>query len=225
MLVKRNNMRTIGIVLLLSYYHHIYSQNNFQFTFSKSSIGFIICNDKTIGTGFVAGRSDWVITCEHVDRINPGSKSFQQVSTGRNFPIKLYKYSRIYDIAIFQADEIISDSIFNLDTTYQINTKSTVIYAGYDSRKSKGDTRTISINKAIIEAAGYLDLGELSTQFVEFIGEGFPGYSGGPVFNTNGDVIALMAQAYIRRGLNESSQPQVVNRAFVIWPISMLLSN
>jgi hypothetical protein len=52
------------------------------------------------------------------------------------------------------------------------------------------------------------------TDFLEFEGVGVPGFSGGPVFDINGKVVALMREAWARRGLQPGAPDVLVNRAF-----------
>jgi hypothetical protein len=49
--------------------------------------------------------------------------------------------------------------------------------------------------------------------FLEFQGEGIPGYSGGPVFNEKGELVAFMREAWFRQGV-KGGPPSLFNPAF-----------
>ena len=57
--------------------------------------------------------------------------------------------------------------------------------------------------------------------FIEFTGEGRPGYSGGPVLNMEGRVVGLMREAWTKRGVKGGAE-YLVNRAFSVELISVL---
>ena len=58
----------------------------------------------------------------------------------------------------------------------------------------------------------------VSVDFIEFEGEGIPGYSGGPILNNKGEVVALMREAWNKRGVKAGAAEVLVNRGFSIEP-------
>ena len=57
--------------------------------------------------------------------------------------------------------------------------------------------------------------------FLEFEGKGLPGFSGGPVFNQEGKVVAIMREAWTKRGV-KGGPAVLLNRAFSVQILSDL---
>jgi len=49
--------------------------------------------------------------------------------------------------------------------------------------------------------------------FLEFEGQGRPGYSGGAVLNSRGEIVAVMREAWTKQGV-KGGPPILINRAF-----------
>jgi hypothetical protein len=88
-----------------------------------------------------------------------------------------------------------------------------IVYIGWDSRSN-----SFSISAATVSAIGTAFNEGGTVEFLEFEGHGVPGYSGGPVFNTKGEVIALLPEAWTKRGI-KGGPDILVNRAFSIEPV------
>ncbi len=65
----------------------------------------------------------------------------------------------------------------------------------------------VAIREAAISAIGEVDYQGNIVDFVEFIGEAIPGFSGGPVLDLDGSVVAMMHEAWTKRGVKGGCFP------------------
>jgi hypothetical protein len=84
------------------------------------------------------------------------------------------------------------------------------------------ERRGIAGNWAPVEAIGAVESGDAAADFLEFVGQGKPGYSGGPVFDTNSNVVAVMREAWLQQSLRGGTA-RLMNRAFSLEPVSKFL--
>ncbi len=90
----------------------------------------------------------------------------------------------------------------------------TIYYYGYDQKFT--DSVKIPagmMNAGIVTATGSALNDGIIIDFLEFPGVGIPGYSGGPVFNDRGELVAMMREAWTRQGI-KGGPPILMNRAF-----------
>ncbi|MDZ4808853.1 MAG: serine protease [Bacteroidota bacterium] len=182
-------------------------------TIDENSFGFIVLDDTMYnGTGFVLSSPTTVITCAHV--IDSTKKiSFVPYKTGTPFVLKLIWYDINNDIAVLQSQKNICRKPLLPDTAFLIQTRQHLFYIGYDVSKSKPNEKAFQVNNAVVSAFGKAQSGNTVVNFLEFNGVGIPGYSGGPVFNDEGKVVALMREAWFKQGI-KGGQVQLINRAF-----------
>jgi S1-C subfamily serine protease len=55
--------------------------------------------------------------------------------------------------------------------------------------------------------------------FIEFEGVALPGYSGGPVFDAQGRVIAIIREAWWKTDPRAGTSRWLINRAFSLTPV------
>lgn len=186
-----------------------------QFTIDNSTLGIIQDGQKKrLGTAFVCENPSWIISCAHVEKQHPGLKFYKSIKN--EVPLKLISIDEKQDIAIYESDTPITERFLKLDTTFQYKVGVEIVYAGFDVRSSTDSNSNIKINRALVQAAGLYKEENVETFFIEFIGEGIPGYSGGPVFNMKGEIIAIFAQSYFRKSLKIGYVDILINRAFSI---------
>ena len=93
-----------------------------------------------------------------------------------------------------------------------------LFYLGYNVKTSNVNHKNIQANNAIVSSIGKTFDKEIAIDFIEFVGVGLPGYSGGPVINDDGKVIGIMREAWLKQGI-KGGEVQLINRAFSIFPI------
>ena len=184
----------------------------------ENSVGFIVLDDSLYcGTGFVLSNPNTVITCAHV--VDSTKKiSFVVFNTEKPFTLELIKYDINNDIAVLKSQTDICQAPLLPDTAFKIYPSQHLFYLGYNISKSSSHNKTLQADKTFVSAVGKTQSGNKIVDFIEFIGVGIPGYSGCPIFNDNGKVIALMHEAWFKQGV-KGGQVQLINRAFSIKPI------
>ena len=98
--------------------------------------------------------------------------------------------------------------MLELGDFHQLKPGDTIFYAGWVA-----GTSDLMISASRIAAIGSVLNDQTTVDFLEFVGVGKPGYSGGPVFNSDGRVIAIMREAWTKRDL-KGGDAVLVNRGF-----------
>jgi len=176
-----------------------------------------------VGSAFVFGPKKEIITCAHVVQSPVANKLTNWVYATQGLPyltLKLEKFVQQYDFAVFTTDGDIPGEPMAIGDFKQIRPGDFVWYYGYDSQfsaKIKGNGAYM--NHTMVEATGVLR-GDNSAlfDFLEFGGHAIPGYSGGPVFNDKGELVAIMWQAWNWQGV-KGGPKRLINRAFTIEPL------
>lgn len=191
---------------------------NWKFTIDQKTIGVIIDrkSNKEIGSAFVAGVQKHVITCAHV--ATKGNFIYKGINLKKNIPLKSKYFLPKYDLSVFSPSEIITDKPLKFGDFKKIRPGDNIVYIGWDKNLSK-----MKINKAVVFSVGSAINNGVIVDFLEFQGVGLPGYSGGPVFDLNGNVIAIMREAWTKRGI-KGGPTILMNRAFSV-EILLILNN
>ena len=178
-------------------------------TISDGSVGFIIDADtnQAIGTGFVAVSSKQVITADHVAK---AKKNLIYRGVGqtveKNHILKLKSSLPEFDLAVFSTVEEVCKVPLPLGDIRRIRVGDRIFYLGF-----KVEARSIEANIATVIMVNTSTSNTTTVEFLDFVGVGKPGFSGGPVFDTNGSVIAVMRAASTKR---TPVGEQLINRAF-----------
>jgi S1-C subfamily serine protease len=169
-------------------------------------------NKNAWGTAFIAGSDNDVITCAH--NMIDDSMFFYNLGLNATFKIALQYKNEYADIAVLS--RIPSDSMlgYNIGSFDSLRIGDTIYYAGVADS-------IVQHNLGIIRAKGEISNGapvEWIREFIDFPGRGQTGYSGGPVLNLKGEVVAIVAQIFFERGLNSIDSAEFI-RAFSIKPV------
>ncbi|MCJ7458746.1 MAG: serine protease [candidate division Zixibacteria bacterium] len=182
---------------------------NYAFTQSLP-IGRILLTPEdttSIGTAFVAGNSKSIYTCSHVALKD--TLWFQYIGSAYNFRIALKYNLPRYDISFFQRTGGSQPNALEFGDFQRIYPGDTIQYIGYDSR-----VREYVLWKAPVSAKGSAIIeGGSRVEFIEFQGEAIPGYSGGPVLDASGKVVAILREAWSKTPI-KGGPPIRTNRAF-----------
>jgi S1-C subfamily serine protease len=179
---------------------------------------------RTIASAFVCGPHKDVVTCAHVAIAaaeEAHSTELFYVAQGNIIThLKIKFIVPRYDIAVFEPDSDIPGTPPQIGDFKNIRPNDTIYYYGFDTRLSTPHLPAGKMNTATVSATGSVINDGVIVDFIEFEGEGIPGYSGGPVFNESGDLIAIMREAWTKQGV-KGGPPILINRAFSIDMLRM----
>lgn len=208
--------------LLLFFTLFILAKNNAycqQIEVHNKSMGFIVLDDTIYsGTGFSFLNPSQILTCAHVIDTTKRISFVTMDNQTKQHKLKLIKYDLDTDLALLESDEIICYVPLQPTPLFDIQPSQHIFYCGYDVLRSTNKVRKIQLNHAYLSAVGKVLSGKMIIDFIEFRGDGVPGFSGGPVFNDKGEVIAIMREAWYKQG-TKGGQVQLINRAFSVGPI------
>jgi S1-C subfamily serine protease len=205
----------IGISVILLCCRTIHAQ---AINIDVESIGVIsdASTGQKLGTGFITARNSDVVSCAHVvaGRTNLVYDSADETNSVRRLSLK-YILPR-FDLAVLRVEQTVPTKSMPLGDIRRIRPGDRIIYLGY-----KQGTHGIQANTAIVSATGAVLNDGAIVDFLEFQGEGLPGYSGGPVFDMSGGVVAVMREAWTKQGVKGGPQ-ELINRAFSVGVLSTL---
>ncbi len=187
-------------------------------TIDNNSIGLIVLDDTMYnGTGFNLLQPNYIVTCAHVIDTTK-SISFVALNSYKPFKLKVIKYDIDNDLALLECNENICKTPLNPAPKFAIYPSQHLFYLGYNTLISTNEEKKLQVDNASVSAVGKVQSGKTVVDFIEFRGVGVPGYSGGPVFNDKGQVVAVMREAWLKQGV-KGGQIVLINRAFSIGPI------
>jgi S1-C subfamily serine protease len=176
------------------------------------------------GTAFFAGSRGRIITAAHV--VPTGLFTFQGIGKNlkpeeRVVTIKLAYQLPEYDLAVFDVVQGCKDCVtckhpFEFGDGKKVRPGDKLFYLGWTPAQG-----TVQANIAEVQATGSAANGKTTIDFFEFNGVGLPGYSGGPVITTDGKVVGVMREAWMKQGV-KGGVPLLMNRAFSIEPVARI---
>lgn len=159
-----------------------------------------------IGSAFVVAPQKHIVTCAHVAADNP--VFYHWVNTNIFVRIRsLYVLPR-YDLAVFECETNLPSKGFSFGDIHRIRPGDIIAYAGIEVQGG-----TMVVSAASVLGVGTAANDGVNIDFLEFVGIGKPGFSGGPVFNLNGEIVAVMREAWTKRGV-KGGDSVLINRAF-----------
>jgi len=185
---------------------------------SMESIGVITdaSTGQKIGSAFITDRNNDVVSCAHVvaDRTNLVYDSADATNPVRRLKLK-YILPR-FDLAVLTAEKTVETKPLNLGDIRRIRPGDRIMYVGYVQ-----GTRILNASAATVTATGAALNDGAIVEFLEFQGKGMPGYSGGPVFDLDCNVVAVMREAWTKRGV-KGGDTLLINRAFSVGVLKTL---
>jgi S1-C subfamily serine protease len=152
-------------------------------------------NGVRIASAFVLGPQQDVVTCWHVAkgaRDLYGETNLLFIS-GQGINNLTLKYALPdYDLAVFSAYPPIRGAPFRAGDYAKLNEGDTIIYMGYDRTQSSTFVTRTEIAYAWAGKKASRTNNGVRVDNLLFVGDTGPGWSGGPVFNTNLEVVAVI---------------------------------
>jgi serine protease Do len=215
----------IKFCILFSLFVLFCSQSRSQaIPFTPENVGTIVSSKtgEAVGTGFVAGSKNYVITCAHVIEA-PGDYFYNPVrskpaspNTKKLIPLKLLYTLPNYDLAVLTLSENVTEKPFEWGDFRRLRPGDKVVYIGWQI-----GTNNLQASVAKLSAIGSVLNENAVVEFLEFEGVGKPGFSGGPVVDLDGKVVAIIREAWTKRGL-KGGTGWLMNRAFSTDPLSVI---
>jgi S1-C subfamily serine protease len=162
--------------------------------FRKCQVGVIVKDSTTAaGTAFVAENGHTIITAAHVIT-GPSTYYFAPMGDRKKYSLKLIKIYRESDIAILKTEVEVCASGLKVSKTIP-SVGDTIGYIGYSIKTSTKTTADMIMEQSILYSVGKTQSQVGIVDFIEFQGKGQPGFSGGPIFNQQNEVIGIMETA------------------------------
>jgi hypothetical protein len=202
-------MRQTAFLLVFASLVHLAWGQEWKFSQEQldAQLGVFLHNpSNTIGSAFAFGRGKDVITCAHVATANSTPDCWFRAN-GPMHRLKLKYILPKYDLAVYTPSPAIAGEPLKTGDFKKIRPGDTILYWGWNTLK-----KSRMVNLAKVSAIGSMMNDGVTVDFLEFEGEGLPGYSGGPVFNDRTEIVAVMREAWTKRGI-KGGKEILINRA------------
>ena len=172
---------------------------------------------KNLGSAFIAGKNKYVITCDHC--IRDASRNIKTNISYDNIKLKIKHSFQKWDIAILEPvnEEDFKNKIsLTLGDFNKIKKGDPIQISGYDvDMTNKMKCNFLAMSDCVVKVKGELDNGQVLREYIEYESIAKGGYSGCPVFNENGEVIAIHMSSI----MDIETGKKIVNRAYSFDPI------
>lgn len=168
----------------------------------------------SVGTGFLISPNT-VMTCAHVA---DGRSEIYYIPTNckRSFRLTLKKNQYGHDLALYGSKETICARFLKLAPSFKSDLGDSIVYMGWDTGEN-----AFLVSWGVISAYGKaVRTKSIFVDFLEFKSIARPGYSGGPILNRKGEVVAIISQAFYQRGIKAApSDEYILCKGFSIRPM------
>jgi S1-C subfamily serine protease len=169
-----------------------------------------------VGRGFVSPRSKSICTCSHVVKAGtsfwfryPSSEGLVEIRLKHNLPE--------CDLALLERVEGVQPIGLPFGDFGTVQLGDTIRYPGVDTT-----SKTLTYFYSVVIAKGSLWYPPgVKVDFLEFPGEVSPGYSGSPVLDASGDVVAIISEGWSCTAINRDPS-RVYAYAFSIEKLRVL---
>lgn len=182
------NLVLLTLLLTAMWKGHVAADSYVLTESDLKAVGHLVALDKSerYCFGFTAGNSFYVVTCIHCAVSD--TMLFQPL-WNRHFDtlVKIFQTSPEYDLAIFKnlnAQFKYRVSVGDYNATRKGDTVSALIFRNFDS---------LHLMQRPIEGIYVTTVNGKFVEYIEIFGVGPEGTSGSPVFNSSGEVIAIVS--------------------------------
>lgn len=167
-----------------------------------------------VGTAFVAGANHNVFTAAHV--ASPAD-TLWYTPVDSQYIFRIHREFSLpgYDLAVFSRTGGQQPSRINFGDFNRLRPGDTVRYSGWKSGEAP------KVHQSAVLSIGSTISDGVIVDYVEFVGEILGGYSGGPVLNLDGHVVAMI-HGYVRVLHPKTGKELRVIRAFSIEPLRII---
>ncbi len=163
------------------------------------------------GYGF-AVKDYGIITCTHIAARD--TMLFQPVMGKADIRIALKYKMEAFDLAVYDIVDGEDIDEYEIGDFAGVRPYDTVVYFGWEPAKFP----KIKVIPSVVAATGQVARLNESLAFIDFMGPMKPGYSGGPVLDRNGKVIAIASECAIVKGFKGTREETII-RAFSLEPL------
>ncbi|MGA9047660.1 MAG: trypsin-like peptidase domain-containing protein [Dehalococcoidia bacterium] len=155
---------------------------------------------QSMGTGIIVGRSGVILTCQHVVDVEGSGDVTVVLNDGSKHAGSVVKSDKVRDLAVIKLSgeetSLPVASLGNSDESDNLQLGNDIYIVGYPLSDVLSGSATIT--RGIISAFRTLD----SVHVIQTDAAVNPGNSGGPMINTDGEVIGIVESGFLNRGIN-----------------------
>lgn len=180
-----------------------------QITIHENTVGTIYTasdNSKELqvkGTAFVFLAKNMVLTVKHNLPKDVKKIFYRPFGTNQNIPMKIVYESIKKDLALLESESKIAESYYSNGDFTKFEPGANIVFLGLNVSENKYE-----MHKAFVHLKGkYVD-GIENVEVIEFIDENIKsGFSGGPIFDENGLIIAIIDSSVIHNHPYKKENP------------------
>ena len=139
---------------------------------------------------------------------------FQPVMSNTDSVMVLTEKLEAFDLAVYKIIRGSDIPAYQIGDFAAVRPYDTVIYFGWEPAKLP----KLQIIRAVVSATGHVARQNESLDFIDFSGVMKAGYSGGPVLDLDGRIIAIASECAIVKGFRGTTEETVI-RAFSLRPL------